>query len=40
VGAIVPEDGGTYRVVMKDEAHTALPLSRRQAQKLREIIPW
>ena len=40
VGAIVPEDGGTYRVVMKDEAHTALPLSRRQAQKLREVIPW
>jgi len=40
VGAIVPEDGGTYRVVMKDDAHTPLPLSRRQAQKLREIIPW
>jgi two-component system LytT family response regulator len=40
VGAIVPEDGGTYRAVMKDDAHTALPLSRRQAQKLREIIPW
>ena len=40
VGAIVPEDGGTYRVVMKDEVHTPLPLSRRQAQKLREIIPW
>ena len=40
VGAIVPEEGGTYRVVMKDDAHTALPLSRRQAQKLREIIPW
>ena len=40
VGAIVPEDGGTYRVMMKDDAHTALPLSRRQAQKLREIIPW
>ena len=40
VGAIVPEDGGTYRVVMKDEGRTPLPLSRRQAQKLREIIPW
>ena len=40
VGAIVPEDGGTYRVVMKDDTHTPLPLSRRQAQKLREIIPW
>jgi DNA-binding LytR/AlgR family response regulator len=40
VGAIVPEDGGTYRVVMKDDAHTGLPLSRRQAQKLRELIPW
>ena len=40
VGAIVPEEGGTYRAVMKDDARTALPLSRRQAQKLREIIPW
>jgi two-component system LytT family response regulator len=40
VAVIVPEDGGTYRVVMRDEARTALPLSRRQAQKLREIIPW
>ena len=40
VRAIVPEDGGTYRVVMKDDASTPLPLSRRQAQKLREIIPW
>ncbi len=40
VGAIVPEDGGTYRAMMKDDAGTALPLSRRQAQKLREIIPW
>jgi hypothetical protein len=27
-------------VVMKDDTHTALPLSRRQAQKLRELIPW
>lgn len=40
VGAIVPEEGGTYRVVMKDDTHTPLPLSRRQAQKLRELIPW
>ncbi len=40
VGAIVPEEGGAYRVVMKDDAHTGLPLSRRQAQKLRELIPW
>jgi len=40
IAVIVPEEGGTYRVVMRDEARTALPLSRRQAQKLREIIPW
>ena len=40
VGAIVPEEAGTYRVVMRDDAKTGLPLSRRQAQKLREIIPW
>ncbi len=40
IAAIVPEDAGTYRVTLKDEARTQLPLSRRQAQKLREIIPW
>jgi DNA-binding LytR/AlgR family response regulator len=40
IGEILPGDAGTYLVVMRDEARTALPLSRRQAQRLRELIPW
>jgi DNA-binding LytR/AlgR family response regulator len=40
IGEIVPGDAGTFRIILKDEAKTQLPLSRRQAQKLREIIPW
>ena len=37
---IVPGEAGTYRLVMRDEAATVLPLSRRQARRLREIVPW
>jgi DNA-binding LytR/AlgR family response regulator len=40
VGEILPEEAGTYRIVLKDEARTVVPLSRRQARKLRERIPW
>jgi len=40
IGEILPGDAGTYLVVMRDAARTALPLSRRQAQRLRELIPW
>lgn len=40
IGEILPGDAGTFRLVLKDEARTQLPLSRRQAQKLRERIPW
>jgi two-component system LytT family response regulator len=40
IGEILPEEGGTARIVMKDEARTVLPLSRRQARLLRSIIPW
>lgn len=40
IGEIVPGDAGTYRLVIRDETKTQLPLSRRQAQKLRERIPW
>jgi len=40
IGEILPEEGGTARIVMKDEARTVLPLSRRQARLLRAIIPW
>jgi DNA-binding LytR/AlgR family response regulator len=40
VAEIVPGEGGTYRVVLRDEARSSVPLSRRQAQKLREILSW
>jgi DNA-binding LytR/AlgR family response regulator len=40
IGEILPGDAGTYVVVMRDAARTPLPLSRRQAQRLRELIPW
>lgn len=40
VAEIIPGEAGTFRVIMRDEARTQLPLSRRQAQKLREVIPW
>jgi DNA-binding LytR/AlgR family response regulator len=40
IGEILPEEGGTARIVMKDEVRTVLPLSRRQARLLRAIIPW
>ena len=40
IGEIVPGEAGTFRVVLRDEAKTQLPHSRRQAQKLREVIPW
>lgn len=40
IGEIVPGEAGTFRIVLKDDAKTQLPLSRRQAQRLREIIPW
>ncbi len=37
---IQPGEGGNLRVVMRDEARSAVPLSRRQARELRELIPW
>ena len=37
---IVPCDAGTYELVMRDEDSARIPLSRRQARKLRELIPW
>src|SRR5262245_8666011 len=40
IAEIQPEEGGTARVVMKDAARTALPLSRRQARLLRDLLPW
>lgn len=40
IGEIHPGEGATWEVTLKDAKRSALPLSRRQAQKLREIIPW
>ena len=37
---ILPCDAGTYEVVMKNEDKSRVPLSRRQARKLKELIPW
>jgi DNA-binding LytR/AlgR family response regulator len=37
---ILPGDAGTYEVVMKNEDKSRVPLSRRQARKLKELIPW
>ena len=37
---ILPGDAGTYEVVMKTEEKDRVPLSRRQARKLKELIPW
>jgi len=40
ISEIQPEEGGTARVIMKDAARTPLPLSRRQARLLRDLLPW
>jgi two-component system response regulator LytT len=40
IAEILPGEGGAGRIVMKDPQKTVLPLSRRQARLLRDIIPW
>jgi len=40
IAEILPGDVGTFRVVIRDQARSVVPLSRRQARRLREIIPW
>ena len=40
IAEILPGEGGAGRIVMKDATRTVLPLSRRQARQLRDIIPW
>jgi two-component system LytT family response regulator len=40
IAEILPGDAGTFRVVIRDAAKSVVPLSRRQARRLREIIPW
>ena len=37
---ILPGDAGTYEIVMKNEDKSRVPLSRRQARKLKDLIPW
>lgn len=40
IAEIRPAEAGTFRIRVKDSAGTFLPLSRRQAKRLRERIPW
>jgi DNA-binding LytR/AlgR family response regulator len=40
IGEILPGEAGAHRIVMRDEGRSVVPLSRRQARLLREIIPW
>jgi DNA-binding LytR/AlgR family response regulator len=40
IGEILPGEGGAHRIVMRDGEGSIVPLSRRQARLLREIIPW
>jgi DNA-binding LytR/AlgR family response regulator len=37
---ILPGDAGTYEIAMKNEDKRRVPLSRRQARKLKDLIPW
>lgn len=40
IAEIVPEEAGNYRIIIRDPSRPAIPLSRRQARKLREVFPW
>ena len=40
IADIHPGEPGTWEITIRDEKRSVLPLSRRQAQRLREIIPW
>ena len=40
IAEIVPGDAGMYRIVFRDEKRSSVPLSRRQARRLKELIPW
>lgn len=37
---IVPQPGGTYRLVLDDEARSGIPLARNRVRGLRERVPW
>jgi two-component system LytT family response regulator len=40
IAEIQPIDAGTYRIILADAEGSAVPLSRRQARKLRELFQW
>ncbi len=40
IAEILPEDGGTFRIVLQGEPARTVPLSRRQARRLRDILRW
>jgi DNA-binding LytR/AlgR family response regulator len=40
VAEILPGEGGVFRIVIRDAARSVVPLSRRQARRLREILAW
>jgi two-component system LytT family response regulator len=40
IAEIIPGDAGMYSIVFRDEQRSSVPLSRRQARRLRELIPW
>lgn len=40
IAEILPGDAGTYEIVPRDASEARIPLSRRQARKLKEKIPW
>ena len=40
IAEIIPEESGNYRIVIRDPARPSIPLSRRQARRLREVFPW
>ena len=40
IAEILHGEGGSNSIVMRDDGHSIVPLSRRQARLLREIIPW
>ena len=37
---ILPGPAGTYEIVVRSEDRESIPLSRRQARKLKELFPW
>ena len=40
IAEILPHDAGTYEIVLSGEQRHRIPVSRRQARKLKELIPW